>query len=240
MDVELAELLRRAYGPGADIAADPAAQRRLRALEAGEGEAPADPPEQGAIPTDASSAPAPLDDAPTPQETGEGARAPASTGPFWRRNLPWAITIAAVTLALAAGAALVAAEISRPRAELTLTSRLLPSDAIVPGISTTTLNTWGIPPGALSYHGQVGALDVWTMTNGSDAACLLLSTDGSFYKQSCSRRPLEPQIDVLADPDLIPPGSIDPAVPPGSTVRIALVDAVVEVFIARPPADTGT
>jgi hypothetical protein len=144
-----------------------------------------------------------------------------------------------MTLALVTGTALLASEISRPRAELTLTSRSLPADVIVPGISTATLQSWGIPPGALTYHGRVGALDVWTMTDGMDAECLILSVDGSFFRQSCGRRPLGPQIDVVADGDLIPSGTIDPVVPAGSTVRIGVFDGAVRIFIARPRVDAG-
>lgn len=235
IDVELAELRRRAYGPDADIAADPAAQMRLRALEAQEQQQlAAREIEQSASPDNSSSPPETSNEASTRQDTEAGGRITARTVPFGRGVGPWMLAIVTMTFALMTGTALLATEISRPRAELTLTSRSLPADVIVPGISTATLQSWGIPPGALTYHGRVGALDVWTMTDGMDAACLILSVDGSFYRQSCGRRPLEPQIDVVADSDLIPSGSIDPAVPSGSTVRIALSGPVVRIFIARP------
>ncbi|MEU1970281.1 hypothetical protein ABZ477_01345 [Microbacterium sp. NPDC019599] len=236
VDVELAELRRRAYGPDADIAADPAAQLRLRDLEARELgiEQPARI-EQPAPAEDPPSAPETSDVAST-EHGGEAPIAPPTIA-FWRGAGPWVIAIAAVVVAIVAGTALLATELSRPQAELTLSSRPLPTDVVVPGITTTTLQAWGIPPGALAYHGRVGTLDVWTMTDGADVGCVLLSVDGSFYKQSCGRRPLEPQIDVLTGPDLIPPGSIDPPVPPGSTVRFGLSDEDVRVFIARPSAD---
>ncbi|BDV31624.1 hypothetical protein [Microbacterium terricola] len=217
IEVELAELRRRAYGPDADIAADPAAQSRLRDLEAGEQEEIAD-------------VSAPRDAAGTP-----GVAAPPNSR--WRRSGPWIVAGAAITIALLAGAALVAEETSRPQAELTLAARSVPGDVIVPGISTATLRAWNIPPGALAYNGRVGNLDVWTMTDGADAGCVILSVEGSFYRQSCGRRPLAPQIDVVADPELIPSRSMDPAVPPGSVVRIGLFDDVVRIFVARP--DTG-
>lgn len=235
VDVELAELRRRAYGPDADIEADPAAQLRLRTLEAREQQEGAPRlAEGGASSGDPTFVPSTPDDGSSGHDSEKGARVPASTTASWRRAGPWAITVAATILALAAGSAVLATELSRPRAELTLISRPIPADVSVPGISTTTLQSWDIPPGALGYHGRVGALDVWTMTGGTDAECLLLSVEGSFYKQACVRGPLDPQIDVLADLELIPPGSIDPAVPPGSTVRIAVRDAVVGVYIARP------
>jgi hypothetical protein len=235
IDVELAELRRRAYGPEADIAADPAAQVRLRALEAREQQqVAASVMEQGASPGDSASPPENWKEDPTLQGSEDGARIAPPTIAFRRRLGPWMIAIAAMTLALVTGTALLATEISRPRAELTLTSRSLPADVIVPGISTATLQSWGIPPGALTYHGRVGALDVWTMTDGRDAECLILSADGSFYRQSCGRRPLQPQIDIVADSDLIPSGSIDPVVPRGSTVRIGVFEGAVRIFIARP------
>lgn len=241
IDVELAELRRRAYGPDADIAADPAAQTRLRALEEREQQQVAGGAvERGAPAGDSSSPPETPNGASTRQDTEEGSRIAARAIPFRRVVGPWMIAIAAMTLALVTGTAYLATEISRPRAELTLTSRPLPTDVIVPGISTATLQSWGIPPGALTYHGRVGALDVWTMTDGIDTGCLILSVEGSFYRQSCGRRPLEPQIDIVADSALIPPGSIDPAVPPGSTARIGVFDGAVRIYIARPRTAAGS
>ena len=109
IDVELAELRRRAYGPDADITADPAAQMRLRALEALEQQqAAARVIEQGASPGISSSPPETPNEASTRQDTEGGDRIAARISPFWRGVGPWMIAIAAMTLALVTGTALLA------------------------------------------------------------------------------------------------------------------------------------
>lgn len=92
---ELRELRRRAYGPGSDIHADPAALERLRLLESRE--TPADPP------------PAASEPAPEPEGEHEPRPAPDAAAPArrWRpRRSTVLIALAAVLVLVAAGVVL--------------------------------------------------------------------------------------------------------------------------------------
>lgn len=204
---ELAALRRRAYGPAADIAGDPVAQRRLDELEersrayhlayARRAVVPAAFDDELGEPMDAAptpSTPAGLVASIPPHETEE-APTPIPR-PRWLRPIAW-IAIAAIVLA----GALVAPRIAdlvgaRPDATLV---------PIVPNARDTTVDSltpdqarayFSIDTDSLLKYESFHGVEVWVAQSDLGSRCLLLLAQASLLGISCTPGGLDPSIDL--------------------------------------------
>jgi hypothetical protein len=239
---ELADLRRRAYGPGGDIDADPTAQARLAELEAAERETRDGTPERdlkghGKAPDPSTaSSPSPAStDADTPESDEAEPQPPLRARLSWRRHprLPWMVAAAAAVVAVVALASTVAGELSKPHPELSFAVTDPPGDAVRPPLDSGAIDYWGIENSALDYRGSVGHLDIWTLTSDQDVACIFFSTGGEYWGQNCAVRPLSTIVDFRSSPDTIPADSLSPEVPAGSFIRFAWEGDVVNVYVVR-------
>ena len=259
---ELAALRRRAYGPDADIGADPRAQARLADLEhqlstrehGASAVARTRPPIGQATEVDdpatvatahgASATPDAGDEAETgisatPAESAPSAKAPGRR----RRTLPWMIATGAAVVATALGAMYVYAA-NEPDAvtEPLVEARLVALDEPPPG---------NVPPALseedLAYlaavaettepvfvsHGGYGPLEVWSTTTRHNWQCLAVVFESSVWRFNCSVSSLDTVADVSVQESLLPTDAPGGPIPEWSDVRFVLHDDVVDVYIGR-------
>lgn len=228
---ELVALRRRAYGPDADIEADPAALARLAELE-GRG-----PTQRVDTLVPAAAAPSSVDAEPGEPSSTEGGVAadpgpPADSEPshprWWRRP---ALLVAAAVVALVVLAASVMMTLdARPDRTLTPT----PTSAEIPfpdGFSWLT-SALGIPRDALRSYRGVGDIIVWAGTAEDGVACLLVTgTDGPFGF-GCARGGRDATADIVLDSKMasIPPTGL----PERTTLRFVYRGDTVDVWIDEP------
>lgn len=218
---ELAVLRRRAYGPDADIGADPRAQARLANLERhlatreygasadartvppiGRATEVVDPP-TGVTVHGGSAAPDAADEA----ERGIAAT-PAESAPSgsaagrMRRALPWVIAAGALVVASALGAMYVDA-VTEPSVEAQLVALDEPLPGSVPPALSREDLGWTTDPVFVS-HGRYGPLEVWS-TTAPHGQCLAVVFASSVLRFNCTVSSLDTVADVAAqDSSLLP------------------------------------
>lgn len=249
---ELAALRRRAYGPDADIARDPAAQQRLRELEelARPPETPVDIPD-----TAPETAPAPQTGAAVVADADASARpsrpspdgepgdaglpdgsppvpAPARAGrerSWWRRIPLWAVT-AIVGVAVGAAIGLTWPDDSEPPPDLTL--GVDPSGGERGAGFTENLDYWGVDAGTVVPHEGFDTIQVWTALGIDESRCLLLSHEGSFLSATCTGAGLDPVLDFTIYDGISL--ELQTELPVGTIIRFVGHEGSVDVWV-RPP-----
>lgn len=225
---ELAELRRRAYGPDADIDADPAARQRLRELEAetrrGEAIAPhPSPPAADAevyAPPSAPPPPPAADSAPPPQAAADLAEpadldgaplAPLSAARAASSRRILLIVLAAVAvLLIAAGAFWAGGRDDGPQPDDVLSAGLPEApDADETQLADAGIfDYYGVDTADIRWQGKVAdAVNVWTAENDEGERCLSVTLDSegegegiyrSVYHISCAST-LDPIVDIPSD-----------------------------------------
>jgi hypothetical protein len=216
---ELAALRRRAYGPDADIGADPRAQARLADLE-----------RQHTTREYDASAVAPIgrvtevDDPPTVDtahgasaapDAGDGAEegiaatpaepAPSASAPGrMRRALPWVIAAGAAVVATAFGAMYFDA-VTEPlvEAQLVALDEPLPGN-VPPALGQEDLGFLGTTDPVFVSHGRYGPLEVWSTTAPHNWQCLAVMFQSSVWRFDCTVSSLDTVADVTVDAGLLP------------------------------------
>lgn len=214
---ELAELRRRAYGPDADIDADPAARRRLRELEAEtrRGEAIAPHPSPPAADAEVYAPPS----APPPPPAADSAeradvdRAPLASPPAARaagsRRI-LLILLATVAVLIAAGAFWAGGRDDGPQPDDVLSAGLPEApDADETQLADAGIfDYYGVDTADIRWQGKVAdAVNVWTAENDEGERCLSVTLDSegegegiyrSVYHISCAST-LDPIVDIPSD-----------------------------------------
>ena len=222
---ELARLRRRAYGPDADIAADPRAAARLTELESaarGVGT-----PSRFAGRVDSTRADDGADGATPPAATdGVG---PRITAGRWRRHPIW---VAAVTAALCAAIAIGFSFVSagpKPDAALAANSDA-PSSSLMRNISWL-FSSYGVDPDSMVSHGDYAAVSVWTAEAKGERRCLFLTVNDEYVlERACMPAGLDPIIDIIIAPtttSLVGRGTY----PESTALRFISRDDAVEVWV---------
>jgi hypothetical protein len=221
---ELTRLRRRAYGPDADIAADPDAVARLAELESavkagedGSESIPAAPP--------AGSADAVAQYAPV--EPAAAVRPLASATRRLARRLAIA-AVAVVSLVVGAAAAVGVSALSVPRPDATLQLADVDPDAD-PTLGDGWLASFRIARSDLRAFDEYRGYRAWSGTAPDGFVCLFVThSDGGLVSQSCTA----PGIHPVAD---FPPGNGLTSLGggPRSIVRFELRGAEVHVFDRR-------
>lgn len=243
---ELADLRRRAYGPGADIARDPVAQQRLSELEELARTVPdepmadqVDPYIEDAVP-DGDEASAAVDEpAANAGSAPEGASArplvdsaepPSARSRRWWRRVPlWSITaVAGIAIGVAIGFTWPSDD--GPPPDLTL--GIDPSGGERGAGFAENLDYWGVDEGTVVPHEAYDVIQVWTALGVDGSRCLLLSHEGSFLSATCTGSGLDPVLDFTIYDGM----SLDlqDALPVGTVIRFAGHEGSVDVWV-RPP-----
>jgi len=242
---ELERLRRRAYGPGADITGDAAAQARLTELEAAQhrpqtpavdavARAPA--PGEERVPD-----PAPAGGSVTERDPAEESIAGSDAvdgAPGARRHLWWAIISIAI-----ADVALIAALLTWvwPRAPDHLPSPdfgqpadfvlALESDGVdadEPKDPHGTLDRLGLNVDEMRRYEDIGYLSVWSGDSRYGTVCLLVAHPGQGLNEGIGAEACEAEgVDIIADLSM----------PNGSLIRFVLLDDHVDVYMNRKVAD---
>lgn len=228
-DTELSVLRRRAYGPDADIAADPDAARRLERLErASRAGSVGVPPEAGPdVIAEAQGLTASPSDAVTPAV--RSARPGAS---WWRRRSTWAAaTTIAVSAAVAAGVTFVAAG-PRPDATLVMTGET-PTEALTGNI-LWLISAYDIDRDTVIGHAGFADMSVWTARTETGMRCLFLTVgDTQELQTSCMPAGLDPTIDFTLYPGMTDVVGGD--YPDRTALRFVFRGDGVDVWIMPPP-----
>jgi len=236
---ELAALRRRAYGPDADIDADPIAQARLAELElelahrarrASDG-APSDrdvDPGGSGVRHPKLGSSASRADSPPPVT-----RVPAPRTGRVRRALPF-IAVAASIVAVIAGAILAYERFSRPQpvAHLEALSDV-PRGTDLPVLEPQDLQRWEVTNPGFVSHGEYGALDAWEMTGAARRQCLVVSVGGDVVGVHCTAPTIDTVVDVLSVNSWMPVAPDGGRIPSQSTIRFVLHDDVIDVYLGR-------
>lgn len=240
---ELAALRRRAYGPSADIALDPAAQQRLSELEE-LARPPLVPPAETLDPLTPEFDRA--DDAEAPgagrhrlpgadptslaaELTDASPAAPPADRPWWRRIPLWSVT-AVIGIAVGAAIALTWPNDDAPPPDLTL--------GIDPGGGergagfAENLDYWGVDPGTVVPHEGYDAIEVWTARGVDESRCLLLSHEGAFLSATCTGAGLDPVLDFTVYDGMSL--DLETPLPVGTIIRFVGHEGSVDVWV-RPP-----
>lgn len=234
---ELESLRRRAYGPDADIAADPEAAGRLDRLERAARATTGTRDASGRNRQD----PAPHHDHPAhvPHHTPEALTAPApdppdeppARSPWWRTHPLWlAIATVAVSAAVAMGIAYVAAG-PPPDESLAMTGDT-PTEALKRNLQWLTA-THDIDRDSIVGHEGFAEMSVWTGRTDTGLRCLFL-TAGDAYELAASCMPagLDPKIDFTLYSGMAELVGDD--LPDGTALRFVHRGDVVDVWV-RPP-----
>ncbi|TQJ31884.1 hypothetical protein [Microbacterium sp. SLBN-146] len=235
---ELADLRRRAYGPGADIADDPAAVRRLRELEDGR-RSPADAVAPTAaervaavaraVPSSSpAAAEAPVGDAAdTHAAASSDAPAVESARPrrWWRRAPVWSIVAIALIVGVGVGAGSIYA--AAPRADVVL--RVAPSEGGRDANWLRELRTWGISPDTAVPFEQYKGVGVWTAMSDEGSRCLVLENGVRPIHATCVGGGFDPILDLTmyGGQDEF----LDDPPPAGSVIRFIAREGAVEVWV---------
>jgi hypothetical protein len=239
---ELAALRRRAYGPDADIALDPAAQQRLSELEE-----LAHPPlvsrDEPVEPAGSSVREEPLahpsrlsadraagsgDETP-PEATDAAPPVVVTDRPWWRRIPLWGVT-AVVGIAVGAAIGFTWPGDDGPPPDLTL--RVDPNGGERGAGFTENLDYWGVDPGTVVPHEGYGPIQVWTALGIDESRCLLLSHEGSFLSATCTGAGLDPVLDFTIYDGLSL--DLETPLPVGTVIRFVGHEGSVDVWV-RPP-----
>ena len=242
---ELERLRRRAYGPGADIAGDAAAQARLTELEAAR-HRPQTPavdavawvpaPVEGRVPD-----PAPAGGSVTELDPAEESIAGSDAvdgAPAARRHHWWAIISIAI-----ADVALIAALLTWvwPRApdhvpspdfgqpaDFVLALESEGADADEPKDPHGTLDRLGLNVDEMRRYEDIGYLSVWSGDSRHGTVCLLVAHPGQGLNEGIGAEACEAEgVDIIADLSM----------PNGSLIRFVLLGDHVDVYMNRKVAD---
>lgn len=241
---ELAALRRRAYGPDADIALDPAAQQRLSELEAlaRTQEAPAvgsrsGPQVEVEVEEQASVLPSLPDrdgvaDDPARVADDPDAAAPSPAlraRPWWRRVPLWGIA-AVAGIAVGAAIGFTWPDDDGPPPDLTL--GVDPSGGDRGAGFTENLDYWGVDAGTVVPHEGYDTIQVWTALGIDESHCLLLSHEGSFLSATCTGAGLDPVLDFTVYDGMSL--NLETPLPVGTIIRFVGHEGSVDVWV-RPP-----
>lgn len=253
---ELAGLRARAYGPGADISADAAAQRRLAELEAQRRpeivveHAPVVPAwrREGSAPVPAHERPS-VDVILVPDEQDEDAATAlaetAALEPEVRQSLaeryPWLARVPVWAWVVAASAVVVALAIVwgvtqfvAPRSDVSLAA--VSTDAQPPEqfVEQGFYDFYDLSPESLQQFESYRGLTIWSASNARGDACLIVVTEQFQYGASagCTPRGLDPIVDFTFWPGLPPEVMGD--YPQGTVARFQLTDGRVHVWQRSP------
>ncbi|GAA1914235.1 hypothetical protein GCM10009775_03580 [Microbacterium aoyamense] len=244
---ELADLRRRAYGPGGDISADPAAVARLHELEdlLRDEEPVAAVPVEPAVrepirrPEVPKAEPAPQSaHEPTAEDAASRAdaravedRAPAPTRRSWWQRVPvWGIALASA--GLGAAIALSAVNLAADRPEATLQ----PATSVpeTPADWDDLVRGFDGDPSTMQYFGDFHEIDVWELRSRIGAPCVLLSSRGRPFTMSCAAQDLDPIVDFTVQSGML--GILNDQLRDGMLLRFVGRDDRVDVWVREAPA----
>jgi hypothetical protein len=234
---ELADLRRRAYGPDADIQADPHALARLAELEREFSPVTRADPD---APAGADGSPSAADeDAATPPpatDHGRGAR---------RGGVARVIAfVASIVAALALGA-LAVDQLTQPRPVARLPALAEPPRGTsLPALSRELLQLFDGREPVFVSHGEYGALDLWSTEDARGQRCLAVSVGGDVPGFDCTVPTIDTIVNIRSQNSWMPENPEGGPIPNGSALRFVLRDDVVEVYVGRvlpprPPSDEG-
>jgi hypothetical protein len=225
---ELAELRRRAYGPGADIFEDSSALARLIELErnrVGASGTPVLDPEM--VTADEPAVPPP---APGAEVSSAGRRAP-------RRAAALIATAAAAILVIATVASAVRANSS----EATLYPRNEVSAAAAEQLAGAgDLRYLGIDRADVRLYDDFRGLNVWSARRGPQTICLFLtSSSPRTWRVDCTPLDRTPTITLTRYRDslILPGGEPFRDGPVGTTIHFVLRDGAVHALVELPDVD---
>lgn len=263
-DAELRELRRRAYGPDADIADDPAAQSRLAALElAARGPVAAGGPGAALSPAAAhtsgfgqvspTAAESPVAGSSVGESSvGESSSVaapseglPAKNAPLTRRDATarrpgwWrrrsAWVIAAAAIVLTVAVSWSAMALLAPRSDLALAPVSSSDGDRQRLMGQGILEMYGMDRTTLQQYDPYRELRVWSASAANGNHCILLESDVfGVYGVNCAPVGLNPTFDLYMYPGV--PEEISGELPTGSVVRFVLDESGVSVWVA--PAET--
>ena len=232
---ELADLRRRAYGPGADIARDPGAVARLHELEAlsREEEPAVSVPQEPAV----REAPAPPAEtarpsAPAAAEPATALTSPAVTArsPWWRRVPVWSIAV--VSAVVGALIALSAVNLAADHPDATLEPAARAPET--PTQWDELLRGWDVDPSTTQSFGDFRQIDVWEVRSRIGAPCILLSSRGRPFALGCASRDLDPIVDFTVQSGML--GILNDELRDGMLLRFIAREDRVDVWVREPPA----
>lgn len=246
---ELRGLRARAYGPTADIGADPIALARLRELESLghlEIDAPLEPapaPDEGGARTDPPETVQRRGEADVGGDAnrpGEG-RAPAALveapAPF-ARTRAWVRAVSPGAWVVAAGAVLVVAAVAWGVAQLTAPASdralaELETDEVPPAILGDNYfsTLYGVTTEGMRMHESFRTVTPWSWTGADGTRCLLLTVEGfeRIIDGACTPPGLDPITHITVWPGLS--GELVGDLPQGSVIRFELHDRRVHVWV---------
>lgn len=223
---ELAALRRRAYGPDADIQADPHALARLAELEREFSPVARSDPEP---PAEEPASPAGVDEragsGPPAADRSRGAR----TGGVVRLIAVVASVVAALALS-----ALAIDQLTQPRPVARLGALAEPPQGTaLPALSREMLRLFGDRDPVFVSHGEYGALDLWSTTDARGQRCLAVSVGGDVPGFECTVPTIDTIVNIRSQNSWMPDNPEGGPIPNGSALRFVLRDGVVEVYVGR-------
>lgn len=248
---ELAELRRRAYGPGADIAADPTAVARLRALEelVHEHEPAASVPVEPAVrerprPDDDDASrggaapaetprvdPPPIETTSADDAVAQGTRAAETPRKQWWRVIPvWVIALASAGVGAAIALSAVNLAADRPDATLVPESSTPETGADF----DERVRGFDGDPSTMQYFGDFHEIDVWELRSRIGAPCVLLSSRGRPFTIGCAAQDLDPVVDFTVQSGML--GILNDQLRDGMLLRFVGRDDRIDVWVREAPA----
>jgi hypothetical protein len=239
LELELAELRRRAYGPHADIATDAAAIARLIELESlfsRRGRSSSRPP---TLSESEPIAPEPASTQATfaPPTTAPKGSAPATLAAVRRRRR--GATVVAMLSALVLVPVVIATSLASGSSGVTLRPRGdVPPEAAAELAEVGQLDYMGITASDVQLYDHYRGLNVWSAQRSADTICLFVtSTEPPRWRVDCAPRGGRPTIDLMryrGDSRLAGFEALGD-VPPGHVLRLALQDGAVVVDMVEIP-----
>jgi hypothetical protein len=222
-------LRRRAYGPDADIDADPVARARLAKLEhefAEEGQRLAD---RGSLHSRTSTV--------APHAPVDGTSPPGSARTSGA--MPVIAISASVVAALALGALLLE-RLEQPQSVARFEALdQVPRGTALPNLDAEDFRVFGLTAPVFVPHGEYGALDLWSTTDDRGRQCLAVSVGGELLGFHCTAPTIDTFVDVVGMNSVLPEAPEGGRIPFESTIRFVLHDDVIEVFLGRLGDDAG-
>lgn len=233
---ELAALRARAYGPDADIDADPAASARLAELEELARPRPAAPEADALSAAPAAAAAEEVDEVPEGIADAAAAREPARDHRRWWRD--WRVgAVGAAALAVGLAVGLGIPPLATPQPNYTVA---LDPDAPVDPTEAWILQAQralDVLPGSLRQYEQIEGVTMWTGENSVGSRCLIVVWGELWGNGGCAPGGLDPIVDFRSNPDI--PMPLAATLDPGSLVRFIARGDVVEIWIREPAADSA-
>lgn len=222
---ELAALRRRAYGPDADIQADPRALARLEELEQESSPFAHGEQDQTRAPSDR-----------RPPRDGAGHMAPAAEPARvarWSGVAGIIAVVASIIAALALGA-LAIDRLTEPRPLARFTALPEPPQGTaLPLLRPELFGFLHESDRVFVSYGEFGALDLWRTTDARGRQCLVVSVGGAVPGFDCTVPDIETIVSLRSQNSWVPANPDGGPIPNGSTLRFVLDDGVIEVYVAR-------